>query len=72
MYYVGIVITTCTGTSETSCASVDLISACLLLMNSVSIKTGRIRSKHDLSIELLSPDCLNIVVLKLLCKLLCI
>lgn len=48
VYYVDVVITTCTVTSETSCASVDLISACLLLMHSVSIKIGRIRSKHDL------------------------
>jgi hypothetical protein len=48
MYYVGIVITTCTVTSETSRATVDLTSACLLLMHSVSIKIGRIRSKHDL------------------------
>jgi len=48
MYYVGIFITTCTVTSETSCDSVDLTSAYLLLMHSVSIKIDRIWSKHNL------------------------
>jgi hypothetical protein len=42
MYYVGIVIKTCTVTSETSCASVDLMAAYLLLMHSVPIKIDRI------------------------------
>lgn len=48
MYYVGIVITTYTVTSETSCASVDLMSAYLLLMHSLSIKIDIIWSKHNL------------------------